>query len=477
MHSKELHKKDLLRKFIDRSITPKERHELEELALDDPFLFEALEGYALGGSQNTNKEINSTVAKIVKQEKKKRNTGFRFSQIASIAAGLLFVAVMGFVIRQSILDQGKNTIQFVDKVDQTEEASEDQLAELMKERDESAVIKQEEVEEKIKTTNSTSEHVEKDIEFSSTSSTSDLDAGLANTNEIIPVKREDPKVQEVPTVSSREVPNTSIAVDGVAMKESSVKQEQEIEDVATASPPAVEETMPQSQVDNVWVKKKQASKMQLEEKSNIEFESAADLAAEDVEQNKTGSKRSKAADEQRQNVRTVKGQVFDSQGVPLIGANVIESGSSNGTTTDIDGEFALMLSKDASQLSISYTGFTEQVLVLGESNEYQVTLEEGALLDEIVISKMANIVAEPLVGFDQFEEYLKENLALEDCSRSRTLIFEVDASGALKKIRSENGTYDACTNEAIRLLKNSGNWKSIPPKRTVTTQYTFDFRR
>ena len=61
----------------------------------------------------------------------------------------------------------------------------------------------------------------------------------------------------------------------------------------------------------------------------------------------------------QQENRTVKGTVVDATGEPVIGANVVEKGTTNGTVTDMDGKFALEVSADAT-LSISYIGYTEQ---------------------------------------------------------------------------------------------------------------------
>lgn len=63
----------------------------------------------------------------------------------------------------------------------------------------------------------------------------------------------------------------------------------------------------------------------------------------------------------QQENRTVKGTVVDATGEPVIGANVVEKGTTNGTVTDMDGKFALEVSVGAT-LSISYIGYTEQLV-------------------------------------------------------------------------------------------------------------------
>lgn len=73
----------------------------------------------------------------------------------------------------------------------------------------------------------------------------------------------------------------------------------------------------------------------------------------------------------------VRGVVTDPSGEPLIGATVIEKGSTNGTATDIDGLFQLNL-KDAKNavLVVSYVGYaTQEVPVKGQTN-LDITLSE-----------------------------------------------------------------------------------------------------
>ena len=54
---------------------------------------------------------------------------------------------------------------------------------------------------------------------------------------------------------------------------------------------------------------------------------------------------------------TVKGQVMDPTGVPVIGASVLEKGTSNGVITDIDGNFSLKVSSPNAVVVLSYIGY------------------------------------------------------------------------------------------------------------------------
>mgnify|MGYP002078406025 CR=1 FL=1 len=76
-------------------------------------------------------------------------------------------------------------------------------------------------------------------------------------------------------------------------------------------------------------------------------------------------------------------------GSPLIGASVIEKGSSNGTTTDVDGSFSLKVSSVPATLEISYIGFvTMEATYTGSGGPLSVRMAEGALLDEVVVTAL-----------------------------------------------------------------------------------------
>lgn len=76
----------------------------------------------------------------------------------------------------------------------------------------------------------------------------------------------------------------------------------------------------------------------------------------------------------QQNVVTVKGQVVDEKGEPVIGANVIVEGTTNGVITDLDGNFSLQCPV-GSTLKASYIGYlTRTVKVSGAMNALKIVL-------------------------------------------------------------------------------------------------------
>ena len=82
--------------------------------------------------------------------------------------------------------------------------------------------------------------------------------------------------------------------------------------------------------------------------------------------------------------RLVKGTVEDALGA-IAGANVVEKGTTNGTITDMEGNFSLEVSSDAI-LVISYIGYENQEIPVKGQNTFRITLKEDSqALDEVVV--------------------------------------------------------------------------------------------
>lgn len=84
--------------------------------------------------------------------------------------------------------------------------------------------------------------------------------------------------------------------------------------------------------------------------------------------------------------RTIKGTVSSDKPEPLIGASVVVKGTTKGAVTDIDGKYSVDVPKDAQMLVISFTGYETKEVAIGASNVIDVTLAEGRVLEEAVIT-------------------------------------------------------------------------------------------
>lgn len=95
---------------------------------------------------------------------------------------------------------------------------------------------------------------------------------------------------------------------------------------------------------------------------------------------------------------SVKGVVKDATGESVIGASVIEKGTTNGTITDFDGNFVLSVAKDAT-LSISFVGYqTQEVSVSGKTSFNIILKEDTEILDEVVVVGYGQMKRSDLTG-------------------------------------------------------------------------------
>ena len=85
--------------------------------------------------------------------------------------------------------------------------------------------------------------------------------------------------------------------------------------------------------------------------------------------------------------RNVSGSVTDDQGVPLPGATVIVQETNSGTTTDFNGNYTIS-AEDGQTLIISYVGYTSQQITVSNSSSYDVALQLGNALDEVVVTSL-----------------------------------------------------------------------------------------
>ena len=95
----------------------------------------------------------------------------------------------------------------------------------------------------------------------------------------------------------------------------------------------------------------------------------------------------------------VTGRVLDAAGEPLIGVSIVEKGNkSNGTVTDIDGNFSLRVSKSQTVV-VSYVGYKTQEMSVAGKKTLQITLHEDAeMLSDVVVIGYGTVKKADLAG-------------------------------------------------------------------------------
>ena len=95
---------------------------------------------------------------------------------------------------------------------------------------------------------------------------------------------------------------------------------------------------------------------------------------------------------------TVKGTVKDNTGEPVIGASVVQKGTSNGIVTDIDGNFTLNVPSN-STIVVSFIGYkTQEVPVAGKKQINVIMKEDTEMLDEVVVVGYGQMKRSDLTG-------------------------------------------------------------------------------
>ena len=95
---------------------------------------------------------------------------------------------------------------------------------------------------------------------------------------------------------------------------------------------------------------------------------------------------------------TIRGKVIDTNGDPVIGANIVEKGTTNGTTTDVEGNFSIN-AKSGSTLVITFIGYVREEVKANAGRRMEIILQEDSeTLEEVVVVGYGTIKKADLTG-------------------------------------------------------------------------------
>jgi TonB-linked SusC/RagA family outer membrane protein len=99
-----------------------------------------------------------------------------------------------------------------------------------------------------------------------------------------------------------------------------------------------------------------------------------------------------------QGEKRVNGRIIDSQGEAVIGANVMEKGTTNGTVSDVNGAFSLSVAENAT-LQVSFIGYaTQDIKVAGQTSISVILQEDSEVLEEVVVIGYGTVKKSDLTG-------------------------------------------------------------------------------
>jgi len=429
-------------RYLEGSMTPKERHDFEKRLLADDFESEALEGYTEINPADISKDISFLRDKL--KSETRRSSTLTYWRIA--AAILLFCA-FSFVV-YFLIDEN-TTSQIV----QSKKEPQDKEELLALEKNEVLV-------------DSMIEDVEPIIAYQQQA---DKIAGEK-------LSAQPARIQAVPAEEELEIEENEPIPEVVVESFAEVSEKTEVQGAEPVELSIVAHEDAQVEIDPQ------------NSKNSIAAIETVPLAAMDKNRNSTSVA----------NLRTVTGKIVSMEDdEPIPGVNVVVKGSNIGTVSDMEGNYKIDVPKDEEViLTYSFIGLNSAEIEVKDQENIDVSMEPNisGLSEIIVVSPGASagakkasnsyIAPRPEGEYGKFKNYVSENIrypasGIEEKIRGTVrLKFTVGMDGQLSDIEILKSLGDDFDTEAIRLLNEGPAWEpaqenGIPVIRDVNIKIRF----
>ncbi len=437
---------DDIRKYHEGKLTPAEMHAMEKAALEDPFLADALEGYAAEGVSlpaDTDELKRRLEERLEEKDKKVIPLAAPPKSFGWLRAAAMIVAVagVGLLVYKLGFDRREKNIAQTTARERTQDSA-------------SAVVN----DSNAKTATVAAAEVKPDVAKDSPAST------VQPNTTTQPAKQSAPPtpalVQAAPQAKLEEKAADIAALDDEMAKKIKADSARNAESLV-----ALQQNRSQAQY-NYSVSPK-----------------------EEVARNVSPAAKSRRAQAFMQN-NIFRGKVTDEQNNPLPFANITNSRDNVGTYSDAQGNFVLTSPDSVMDVQVRSLGFENNTTQLQNGIALnKVTLKDDRSLTEVVLSNKkvntrlrdGNMVLEepePADGWSNYDTYLANNLNIPDTYKNKQaeggeveLSFEVNQLGEPINIKVVRSLCEVCDKEAIRLLKEGPKWKRKAKngKRTTVT--------
>ncbi|MEO8770304.1 MAG: carboxypeptidase-like regulatory domain-containing protein [Ferruginibacter sp.] len=446
-----------LQRYHSGAMSDSEMNALEKAALEDPFLSDALEGYAFTATAEKDTiELKKRLEQ--KEEKKKGFVLFNIKNRAWLSAAALLVLILGTIYFTLKLNNKKEDVMLAKKEDS----------------------KQEPVLEK-------------------------KDSGFTAQNE------QTFKPVPIPTDTLKEKLNQALANVRLGAETKKTNASSYTYSVPlNSNATAISKVPDYYKTDGYHV----SDSLSVREKNTWLVPTSPTLADVKPAKKETGY-RDEAVDEaalkeriplENNDLKSSKylfsGKVVDQNGNPVAFATVNDSLKKSITTTDANGRFSISDNDSSIYASISAVGYNKLNQGLRSSHDQTIVLSRNSQeLSEVVVTSMGAVRqkasvgystttihgngtvpgitvtsgSEPVIGklkYNQdFIDSIKNSLTVNKklTKGSVILSFKIKRNGEVKSIRVEKKLCDACEEEAIRLLREGAKWKYVNDKRTNIT--------
>lgn len=451
------HIQELLRQLRSRDLTESEWAQLGRYSEDDAFLSDALEGLKEVPNEQRMHHL-SNIEKHITQSRAKRRSAGIYRWVS--AAAVLLILVMAAILRDRLDPPDLSTMAEAEQTEPFEEVDQ----------------------------NGT-----RSEQFSPSQ---DMDNSNVNEDQMATSKAAD---QEIPSASEQERITSTPPPSDIASAENEPEPQSAISSYPTAaeSPEAAQtsdDELAQApaqknsrgeattySVDGIRVSNIKDS---MSSQQNAHDKTIDDIALNTIHVPEAADKSTLAQSADGSEPIKITGMVTDDSEQPIVGAQVVLSGSRIGTNTDFDGKFTLVIpegeSFDNSDLVVSYMGFETKTIKLNEARDINVELQSGMELNEVVVTGMgrkqartkkntppenvAYALASPVDGWKSYFKYIRKEIktpsAAQDAGIEGTvgLEFDLDEEGVPTEFRVVQSLGYGCDEEAIRLVRDGPRW-------------------
>lgn len=490
-----------IEKYHKGLLSPREMHDLEKAALDDPFLADALEGYAVSG-------INAAadIAELKKRLSDRTEENRKVIPLAApprssfpwLRAAAMLVLVLGaaFLVYQFGFNKNSSPLAKSEKNDFAAKSGDNHSSNSL-------------TPDTMKNTASS----EKQVNDSSTGNTSEATLQLTTPSgkqkpEVLATQGNIVAVPDTLSLSGlsdnlyfKKSENVAVAPPPVKDDAKYVPLEKKLEDdrALRRQKQFGNESNPLPLKEGIIENKKFAAKSKQNDSTVIAHYGYQNMEAQSANRDNAFAKQSNISAEELRNsnigrTNVFRGQVIDADNNVVPFANITNRADNIGTYTDVKGNFILTSPDSVLNVQVRSLGYENNNSQLNNRllNNQVVMLEDRSLKEVVVSQKKVNSTRsrtstmvleepEPVDGWTNYDAYLANNLNVPETWRSKqsdgggvvTLSFEVNSKGQPVNITVDKSLCESCDKEAIRLIKEGPKWKRKSRNKRTTVNIAF----
>ncbi len=426
---------ELLEEYRNGSISDSDRHILERAALDDPMLFDAIEGYTTQGSKLDSSNISDL--KTLSNTNRSSSLKWLNRRTLTVAASLIALIAITFVMRNQ-LSRNENSTTAVAQSKHQDNQNNEVLAE-----------------NGLETSSNTKSTAAIDLENSQ--NFSDKKGDSENKIKVYATQNYKTDTSDKETSNINEIPIVQPSVKSYRVVEPELKQE-------TAA------------INKAISKRKSTV-------SKAAKESSTDMMVEDEVASLPSA--SRIAESKVSSSENISGVILSETGDPLLGSTIEIENTSISTVSDDKGIFNITKYPEGHRILVKHDGYHSRRILISNRDYYEIVLDSKSDLAEpsnTKVNKVDKRKAFPRMGMDEFKVMIDINkdIPLEVFGSHNTVKvtvgFQVNRDGSLSRFRDETqNKCNECYLECVQLLLKSGKWNTKPANKVYRTSYDFEF--